>query len=255
MTMTEQAKKAQSTIELPSLQEDPESKAGMPPPDVQDFASPLADGPNHVADTNCIVVSEGQPHDCRLVPAPSPEVAKDMRPSVKRLWIELTDPDRPCDSVSVDYRVGRIRYLEELMRTEFASTADLRQHIERYLNGHDGRRLPVPQAIKRARKKLKLSQSQLAELLSLKDHTLISKYESGKRVPTDRVLEWLRKTENVTGKEPVKENGQTPRFLVTSNGGKEDSISPNMGESETSPKQQNCTPDNDDRPTSTQEVL
>ena len=141
------------------------------------------------------------------------------------------------------------------MRTDFASTADLRHHVERYLSGYDGRRLPVPQAIKRARKKLKLTQRQLAELLGFKDHTLISKYESGKRVPTDKLLEWLCKTEKVTGKEPVKGNGQTPRFLVTSNGGKEASISPNMSESETSPKRQDCTPDNDDFPASTQEVL
>ena len=179
--MTEQQKKAKSSIERPRLQEDPESKVGMPP-DVQDLSSPLTDGPGHVADTNSVVASEGQPHDCRLVPTLPPEVVKDIRPTIKRLWLELTDPDRPCDSVSVDYRVGLIRYMEKLMRTEFASTADLRQHIERFLEGHDGRRLPVPQAIKRARKKLHLTQRQLAELLNLKNHTLISKFESGKRL-------------------------------------------------------------------------
>jgi transcriptional regulator with XRE-family HTH domain len=252
--MTRQQKKAKSSIEQLRLQEDPESKVGMLP-DMQDLASPLAADPNHVFDTNGVVANEGQPHDCRLVPTLPPEVAKDIRPTVKCLWLELTDPNRPCDSVSVDYRVGRIRYLEKLMRTEFVSTADLRQHVERYLGSHDGRRLPVPQAIKRARKKLKLSQSQLAELLSLKDHTLISKYESGKRVPTDRVLEWLRKAENVTRKGRVNGNSQTPHFPVTSDGGKEASSSPNLGESETSPKRRDCTPDNDNFPASTQEVL
>ena len=189
--MIEQAKKAQSTIELPSLQEDPESKVGMPP-DVQDLASPLAADPIHIAATNSVVANEGQPHDCRLVPTLSPEVAKDFRPTVKRLWLVLTDPGRPCDSDSVEYRLGLIGDLEELMRTDFANTADLRHHVERYLSGYDGRRLPVPQAIKRARKKLKLTQRQLAELLGFKDHTLISKYESGKRVPTDKLLEWLK---------------------------------------------------------------
>lgn len=252
--MTEQQKKAKSSIERPRLQENPKSKVGMPP-DVQDLASPLAAGPGHEADTNSVVANEFQPHDCRRVPTLPPEVAKDIRPTVKRLWLELTYPDRPGDSVSVDYRVGLIRYLEKLMRTGFSGTAALRQHVDRYLSGYDGRRLPVPQAIKRARTKLKLTQRQLAELLSLKNHTLISKYESGKRVPTDRILEWLRKTENVTGKELMKGNGQTPRLLVTSNGGKKASISPNLGESETSPKQQNCTPGKDDLPASAHEVL
>jgi len=118
--------------------------------------------------------------------------AKDKRPTVKRLWLVLTDPDRPGDSVSLEYRVGRIRFLENLMRTEFASTADFRQHVDRYLSGYDGRRLPVPQAIKRARKKLKLTQRQLAELLGFKDHTLISKYEKGQRVPSGKVIQWLK---------------------------------------------------------------
>jgi transcriptional regulator with XRE-family HTH domain len=255
MTMTEQPRRsAQSTIELPCLQEDPESKVGMLP-DLQDLASPLPVGPGYVAETNSTVAREGRPHDCRLVPTSPTEIAKDIRPTVKRLWLELTDPDRPCDSVFVDYRVGRIRYLEKLMRTEFASTADLRHHIERCLNGHDGRRLPVPQAIRRARRKLKLSQNQLAELLGLKDHTLISKYESAKRVPSDRVLEWLRQAENVTGKESVNRSSQAPRLPVTSDGGKEASISPNMGESETSQEPQNCTPDDSGHPAPDQEVL
>jgi hypothetical protein len=191
MTMITEQQKAKSSIERPRPQEDPESKVGMLP-DMQDLSSPFAADPNYVIDTNSVVADKGQPHDCLLSPTPSHEVAKDLRPIVKRLWLELTDPDRPGDSVSVDYMVGRIRYLEKLMRTEFASTANFRQHVDRYLSGYDGRRLPVPQAIKRARKKLKLTQRQLAELLGFKDHTLISKYESGKRVPTDKVIEWLK---------------------------------------------------------------
>lgn len=118
--------------------------------------------------------------------------AKDRRPMVKRLWLALTDPDRPGDSVSMVYRIGLIRLLEKLMRTEFASTADLRQSVERFLDGYDGRRLPLPAAIRRARKKIKLTQRQLAEQLGFKDHTLISKYEKGQRVPSEKVIEWLK---------------------------------------------------------------
>jgi len=252
--MTRQQKKAKSSIEQLRLQEDPESKVGMLP-DMQDLTSHLAADTNHVFDTNGIVANEGQPHYCRPLPTLPPEVSKDLRPVVKRLWLELTDPDRPFDPASVEHRLRQIRSLEKKFKTDFLCTGDMRQHAERYLAGFDGRRLPVPQAIKKARKKLKLTQRQLAELLGFKDHALISKYESGKRVPTDRVHEWLRKTENVTGKEPVKGNGQPPCFPVTSNGGKEASISPNMGESETSPTRQDCTPDDDDHPASTKEVL
>ena len=162
------------------------------PRDGQSPASPLADSPIPVADTNSIGADEMQPQDGRSVPAPPTEDAKDMRPTVRRLWLALTDPDRPCDSVSVDYRVEQIRYLEKLMRTEFSSTTDMRQQVERFLEGYDGRRLPVNQAIKRARKKRKLTQRQLAEKLGFKDHTLISKYEKGQRVPSEKVIAWLK---------------------------------------------------------------
>jgi len=152
----------------------------------------LIDEPTYEADIDGFMANGVHQHPANLGTAIPPEVAKDKRPTVKRFWLALTDPDRPCDSASVDYRIGLIRFLEKLMRTEFASTTDLRQHVERYLEGHDGRRLPVPQAIRRARKKLKLTQRQLAEQLGFKDHTLISKYEKGERVPSDKVLEWLK---------------------------------------------------------------
>jgi len=124
-----------------------------------------------------------------------PEAAGDKRSTVKWIWQVLTDPDRPCDSASVDYRVGLIRSLEKLMRKEFACTKELRQHVERYLDGYDGRRLPVPEAIRRARKKRKWTQRQLAEHLGFKDHSLISKYEKGQRVPSDKVMAWLKEGE------------------------------------------------------------
>ncbi|MGA2363414.1 MAG: helix-turn-helix domain-containing protein [Candidatus Aminicenantales bacterium] len=152
----------------------------------------LIDEPTYVADIESFIVAWVQRHYGGKRTFIPPEIAKDKRSTVKWIWQVLNDLDRPCDSGLVNCRVELIRYLEKLMRTEFASTADLRQHVERYLSGHDGRRLPVPQAIKRARKKLKLTQSQLAELLGFKDHTLISKYEKGQRVPSDKVIKWLK---------------------------------------------------------------
>lgn len=142
--------------------------------------------------TDVTPIGTGQASDQGELALPDDGGATDKRPIVKRLWHVLTDPDRPCDSVSVEYRLGLIRFLEKLMRTEFASTADLRQHVERFLDGYDGRRLPLPAAIRRARKKLKLTQRQLAEQLGFKDHSLISKYEKGQRVPSAKVIEWLK---------------------------------------------------------------
>jgi transcriptional regulator with XRE-family HTH domain len=207
----------------------------------------LIDEPTYVPDLESFLAAWVQKHygsPGTLIP---PESARDKRSTVKRIWQVLNASDKPCDSASVDYRVELIRYLEKLMHTEFASTKDLRQHVDRYLGSHDGRRLPIPEAIKRARKKLKLSQKQLAEELGFKDHTLISKYENGERVPPGKVLAWLERAENVTGKRQVKAKGQTPSFPVTSSRGDEASISPVPGMSQTSPELQECdsavTPD------------
>jgi len=150
------------------------------------------DEPAGVAGVDSFIANEVHQHNGNLGTRLPPEVARDKRSTIKWIWQVLTDPDRPWDSASVEYRLALIRFLEKLMRTDFANTADLRQHVERYLGGYDGRRLPVPQAIKRARKKLKLTQRQLAEKLGFKDHTLISKYEKGQRVPSEKVIEWLK---------------------------------------------------------------
>lgn len=170
-----------------------------------------------------------------------PEVAKDKQATVK--WIDkvIFDPDRPCDSASVDRRLMLIRHLEDMMHTGFSNTADLRQHVDRFLDGRDGRRLPVAKAIKRARKNLGLSQVDLADQLGLKDHTLISKYESGKRVPPLKVTEWLTQAENVTQERRVKGNGRTPSIPVTSSRGNEAPILPDSDVSGTSPNPQGCT--------------
>jgi DNA-binding XRE family transcriptional regulator len=151
--------------------------------------------PTFVADIESFVANWVHRHDGCLGTSLPLEAARDKRSTVKWIWLILTDPDRPCDSAAVDYRVGLIRCLEKLMRKEFASTKELRQHVERCLGGYDGRRLPIPEAIRRARKKRKWTQRQLAEHLGFKDHTLISKYEKGQRVPSDKVMAWLKEGE------------------------------------------------------------
>jgi DNA-binding transcriptional regulator YiaG len=169
-----------------------ESQTNMSPRKKLGSASDLIDEPAYELDNGSFTARRVQTQRGVLGALPIPLDAMDKKATVKWIWKVLTDPDRPCDSTSVDYRVELIRYLENLMRTEFASTKDLRQHVERYLDGHDGRRMPISQAIRRARKKLKLTQRQLAELLGFRDHTLLSQYENGERVPSGKVIKWLK---------------------------------------------------------------
>ncbi len=114
---------------------------------------------------------------------------------VRKAWGIISDPDRPGDPESVQFRISLIRRLEEVLGKEFRSTKEARESVAHYLDGFDGRRLPVAQAIKRKRKKLRLTQRQLAISLGFKDHTLISKYEKGERTPSEAVLNWLREGE------------------------------------------------------------
>jgi hypothetical protein len=169
-----------------------ESQNNKSPRKKQGSASDLIDEPAYELDNGSFTARRVQTQGGVLGALPIPLDAMDKKATVKWIWKVLTDPDRPCDSASVDYRVELIRCLEKLIRTEFASTRDLKQHVERFLAGPDGRRMPISQAIRRARKKLKLTQRQLAELLGLRDHTLISKYETGERVPSGKVIEWLK---------------------------------------------------------------
>ena len=196
------------------------------------------DEPTCVADTESPATGQVLPLTGILGTLIPPEVAKDKKATVKWIWRAISDPERACDSASVDRRLSLIGHLEDLMRTGFSCTADLRQKVERFLDGHDGRRLPVGKAIKRARKDARLSQVGLAELLGLKDHTLISKYESGKRVPPLKVMEWLKEAEDVTRSRRVKGNGRIPRIAVTSTRGNEAPIPPDLGMSRTSPNPQ-----------------
>ena len=201
----------------------------------------LISEPTYVADIDGLIADWVQQHYGSPVESVLSGSAVDTRPAVKLIWEALNDPDRPGDSTSVDRRISWIRYLGKLLNfDQISSTADLRYRIDRHLTGYDGRQLPDAKAIKRARKNAGLSQLELAELLGLRDHTLISKYESGKRVPPLKVLEWLKETEKVTQKDRVKGNGRTPSNPVTSIRGNEAPISPDLGKSVTSPSQLEC---------------
>jgi DNA-binding XRE family transcriptional regulator len=159
-----------------------------------DVFSPI-DGPAHEARNDSSTAGRVQKQGGILGGPPLPKDAIDKRATVKWIWQALTDPERPWDTASVDLRIRLIQFLEKLLRKDFTNIPDLKLHVERFLEGLDGRRMPVSQAIKRVRKKRNLTQRQLAELLGLKDHTLISKYENGERVPPEKVLAWLKEGE------------------------------------------------------------
>ena len=207
----------------------------------------LIDEPTYAADIESFIAKWVHGHQDLLKSRGSFVDFNDRRAAVRRIWEILNDLDRPCDHISVNDRARMIGYLERLFRTQISSKDQLKELAERFLGGLDGRRLPIPQALKRARKKSKLSQRQLAERLGLKDHSLISKCEAGKKDPTKKILDWLKEAENVTKKRQVKGNGRTPAFSVTSSRGKSAPISAISGKSETLPKQPKCT-DSDDPP-------
>ena len=211
----------------------------------------LIDEPTYVADIDSFIAGWVQQHFGSAGEPSLSEVTGDKRSTVKRIWEALNDPDRPTDSASVDRRLNWLRYLGTLLKMEsIPSTADLRNHLERYLSGYDGRRLPVAKAIKRARKNAGLSQQDLAELLGLRDHTLISKYESGRRVPPVKVLEWLKENEaeNVTRKRRVKGNGRVASESVTPNRGNKGPISLDLAKSVTTMKPRECPTAEDPAP-------
>jgi len=109
----------------------------------------LVDEPICVADINSYITSWVQEQLGSLGPSLLPEYAVDRRSTMKWTWQALTGPDRPRASAWVDNVVGLIRDYWRIMRMRFSRTRRLKQHVEHYLDGHDGRRLHVPQAIKR----------------------------------------------------------------------------------------------------------
>jgi len=201
----------------------------------------LIDEPTFVADLEGFVTEWVQDHRELLKSRGTYLDYGDKRLVVRWIWEALNNPDRPCDPASVHERVRMIVYFERLFRTQIQNKGQLGGLVERFLGGRDGRKLSISQAIRRARRKLKQSQWQLAEHLGLKDHTLISKYESGRREPSKKVLEWLKETESVTEKRPVRHSSRTPSFSVTSLWGKSKPISASSSNSETLPKQPKCT--------------
>jgi len=108
----------------------------------------LIDEPTCVADIDSLIAEWVRQHYGSLGASLLPEYARNRRSIIKWTWLDLPGPDRPWDSASVDNRVGLIGFLRRIIGKRFSRTKRLRQSVERCLGDHDGRRLPVPLAIR-----------------------------------------------------------------------------------------------------------
>ncbi len=120
---------------------------------------------------------------------------EDIRYKAKKLYQTITNQDQPLDAFSLQKRVNTVRYLENIQGTQYRSTRDMRRKIEYYLKDFDARRNPIHIRLRRARKKKKLTQLELANRLGYKSHVAITQFEKGLRYPSDRVICWLEKAE------------------------------------------------------------
>lgn len=111
---------------------------------------------------------------------------------IKKLYQIISNPERPTDPDSFQWRVNAVRFLEKALKTDFVNSRDFRRKIEDYLKNYEVRKGSAADRIKKARKKKKLTQKQLAEHLGFKTHVTIGNYEKGKRYPGEKVFEWLK---------------------------------------------------------------
>jgi ribosome-binding protein aMBF1 (putative translation factor) len=123
---------------------------------------------------------------------PEFQTVEEKRKFVRKAYEMLTDSSRSGNADSVMFRVKLIGCLEKLLRTEFKNTRDFRQKVEDFLQGYDGRKMSASRRIRKARKKKKWTQKQLATYLGLKSHVPIVQYEKSQRNPSARVMQWLK---------------------------------------------------------------
>ena len=116
---------------------------------------------------------------------------KDKRYVVKKICQIIQNPGRPMDSVSIQWRISAVEYLEKFLRSSFPCTRDMKRKTDDFLNGYEVRRKPVSERIKKARKKKRWSQQDLAQHLDYKNHVTIVQFEKGLRYPPAKVFQWL----------------------------------------------------------------
>lgn len=133
---------------------------------------------------NSIKIIQGVPVDFKKF--------QDKRYVMKKIYQILTNRASPTDSNSVQWRIIILQYLENSLRTQFSNARTFKRKIEEYLEGYEVRKRPVCERLRRARKKRKWTQKDLAKHLGYKSHVPITNFEKGLRYPPKKVLQWLK---------------------------------------------------------------
>lgn len=110
---------------------------------------------------------------------------------VKKFYQAISNPNRPLEPLSIQWRIESIRKIEDLLKTQFVNSRDMRRKIEEHLKHFSFRRGSAGWRIKKARRKKKFTQLQLAEELGYKSRVPIAQFEADLRYPPDRVFVWL----------------------------------------------------------------
>ena len=153
----------------------------------------VIDEPTHVEDINALIGKHAKKVLVKKIHGIDVDISrlKDKRYYVKKASQILNNPDRPLDADSVQWRALLVQCLERLLKTQFANTADFKQKIDSFLRGYEVRKDDPAERIKRARKKKKWTQKQLADYLGYKSHAAIAQFEKGLRYPSKKVFQWL----------------------------------------------------------------
>ena len=115
---------------------------------------------------------------------------KDKRYFVKKAY-DLISERKNTGPSTTQTRIFLIQWLEATLRIQFKNTRDMKHKIEKYLGNYQVRKKPVAERIKKARKKRKWTQKELADHLGYKSHVTIAQFEKGLRYPPERIFQWL----------------------------------------------------------------
>lgn len=121
----------------------------------------------------------------------NPERLSDAQYFVKKFYHILVNPQRPMTPDSINVRLDLIQAIENKLRTQFLDTADMKDKVDRYLDGYDLRKSDPRTRLRKARKKCRMSQKQLAERVGYSSHVPINQMERGRRHVSKQVLMWL----------------------------------------------------------------
>ena len=126
---------------------------------------------------------------------------KDKHYFVKKAYQIITNPNRPTDSDSFQWRTNLVRYLEYMLKTQFRNTRDFKEKCKNFLASTRTKEetenitRSAGKRIIRARKKIKWTQERLAKELGFRSRKTIQRYENESMYPSAKVLSWLNKVE------------------------------------------------------------